>query len=207
MDDTPVSDSLAARSDVSNVLLLSSAFERGGPMSCPSFLEPTDAEPVSVVAVTVAATPDEWVSDVLGEVGAPTSTVCVVAVGDDNRSVAAGGTTAAPMAEVPVKQVASPGNLTALGVRLTECIEAAGEEPGRLTLCFESLSALLPHVEVRTAFQFLNVLTSLVGANDGFAHYHLDPEATDGGALAKLRPLFDAFVERDGSDGVTVRTR
>lgn len=207
MDDADVSDSLAGRPDVSNVLLVSPAFDREGPMACPSYLEPSDASHVSVVGVTVVSTLDEWATGVLGDLGARPEHVCVVVVGEEARSVAASGEPASlPHEGIDVKHVASPGNLTEIGVRLTECIEAIEPDAGTFTLCFESLTALLRHADVRTVFQFLNVLTSLVESNAGFAHYHLDPEAAGELDVARLRPLFDAVVEREGGD-VTVRTR
>lgn len=205
MDDASVGATLAGLEDVSNVLLLTSEFGAGCPETCGTLLEPSDGESVSVVGVAVAVTPDEWASRVMERLSPPPTDVCVVAVGEETRSAATESAGVTPTGDACVKRVASASNLTEVGVRLTECIEDAAAD--ELTLCFSSLTALLPHVEIRLAFQFLNVLTSLVGANDGLAHYHLDPAAAEERDVAKLRPLFDAIVERDADGDLVVRTR
>lgn len=205
MDEEEVGASLARRAGVSNVLVLSPATENR--RDCLSLLDPANAGALSVVGVTVGRTPDEWVADVPGALDDPPERVCVVAVGEETRSVAAGSPAPSSPSDACVKHVASPSNLTEVGVRLTECIEATEDAPGRLTLCFDSLSGVLPHVEGRTAFQFLHVLTGHVAASGGLAHYHLDPSVTDEMEVARLRTLFDAIVERDADGDVSVRTR
>lgn len=208
MDDPPVGSSLVGRPDVTNVLLLSTVFDREGPLACPSYIEPPADDTPLVVGVAVISTPDEWLSDVVGSLDDRPERVCVVAVGEEVRSVADSGEQApTPLTDVCVKQVAAPGNLTAMGVRITECIESMEGTTGQLTLCFEDLTVLLQHADVRTVFKFLNVLTSLVAANDGFAHYHLDPTAVGRLDVAKLRSLFDAVVDRNDDGDVTVRAR
>lgn len=109
--------------------------------------------------------------------------------------------------DVTVERVAAPGNLTRLGVAITERLEALADRgaDGRLTVCFDSVSALLQYVDLETAFQFLHALRTQFEAADAVAHYHLDPEAHDDQAVATLGELFDVVLERDGEGRVVRR--
>lgn len=93
---------------------------------------------------------------------------------------------------VDVRTIGDPGNLTRLGVAITEALaEFEGDGP---VVCFHSLSVLLQYAPLEQVFQFLSVLNSHLDAADAVAHFHFDPATHDERTLATLRPLFDEVV-------------
>jgi len=109
-----------------------------------------------------------------------------------------------------------PGNLTDLGVRITDALgELApstevpdGTDAGPVC-CLGSLTALLQYVDTREAYRFLNAVTSRVSSHGGVAHAHLRPEAHDDRTVDTLTSLFDVVAETaaDGEALTVVRSR
>jgi hypothetical protein len=89
-------------------------------------------------------------------------------------------------------------NLTRIGIHVADAIDRAGERP--LQVCLGSLTTLLQYVDPETAFTFLHVTCSRLDSAGGQIHAHLDPEAIDQEAVARLEPLFDAVLERRGGE-------
>ena len=104
--------------------------------------------------------------------------------------------------DVTLKSVSTPDDLTGLGITLSRALSTHEDA----VVCFDSLTALLQHVDRETAYEFLNALTGHLYAADASAHFHLDPGAHDARTVDALASLFDAIVERE--DGKwTVRQR
>jgi hypothetical protein len=101
---------------------------------------------------------------------------------------------ASPVTDVCVRTVASPGNLTDLGVTLTEALEAESADP--TLLCFQSLTVLLQYSPSDDVYRFLHTLVTHVDRADVTAHFHLHADAHEAETVATLRPLFDR-VRRD----------
>lgn len=135
----------------------------------------------------------------------PKRAACIL-LGDERRGGAADCIVPRhPGTPVVVDAVADPGDLSTLGQRITRRLADWEHVDGELVVCFDSLSALLDHVDVEAAFAFLTLLTRQVEHAGGAAHYHLDPTAVDAETVATLRPLFDVEVTVDSAGEWAVR--
>jgi hypothetical protein len=106
---------------------------------------------------------------------------------------------AAPDTAVRTDPVASPGNLTDLGVTLTRRLESHGASDPRTILCLRSLTVLLQYSAPDEVYRFLHTLLAQLDRFDATGHFHLHREAHDRETIDALRPLFDR-VRRDGDD-------
>lgn len=207
-------ETLAAEDRVSNVLVAAPPHQQAATAACTSLLATHRPADLATIGVAVDRSADAWLEAVRGQLGSTPAHECVVSVGDRSRSAAPadGGPASAPGPEASLaclRTVPSPGNLTDLGVRITECldvIEGLDGDPA-VSLCFDSISPLLLYADVDAVFKFFTVLTGKLAAMDAAGHYHLDPAAHDDGTVRKLMTVFDAVVEPDGDGGLTVRTR
>lgn len=107
-----------------------------------------------------------------------------------------------------LRTVASPGNLTGVGIAISEVLadwEGASTTEGRPVVSFGSLTVLLEHVPLDRAFQFLHVLSGRIARAGAVGYYYLDPDEHDERTVATLKTLFDTVVEH--ADGEwTIRT-
>lgn len=132
--------------------------------------------------------------DQLGDAGADARNVGVITVGDASASVDREG--------IETRTVSTPSDLTGLGIEIGEIVEAW---PTPVTVCFDSLTAMLQYVAFETAYEFLHTLTGQFDAADARAHFHIDPAAHDAATVAALTSLVDAAVALE--DEPVVRTR
>lgn len=100
-----------------------------------------------------------------------------------------------------------PGNLTRLGIEVTDPLEDWTDEEGRTAFCFHSITPALQYTDVDTLYRFLHVLTSHLSMAGAIAHYHLDPSAHEPQTINTLRSLFDAVIEVDRDGEWTVERR
>ena len=185
--------------DASNILVLAPSFPDGAAGVCVDLLGGDDPSETSVLGVTYTQSPGKWAADYERETGTPPADGTVISVGDWGADV---GTEAS---EWTLEAVEHAGDLTALGVTLSDHLTPDGS--GRQRLCFDSLTALLQFVELQRAFQFLHVVTGRVSSASAVGHYHLDPAAHDEQTLATIRGLFDAVVEVDESGDWAITSR
>lgn len=195
-----------ARVDAPNVLLAAPAFRGSASRACARLLSEDSRPPPPLIGVTFRQTPDRWLAAYAERLPELPEDVWLVCAGEHVRS-ATGDPIDGPQG-ITIRTVESPGNLTKLGVALTECIpEAADGDGPAARLCFESIGTLYQHADGRTVYQFLQVLSNHVSAHDVRAHYHVDPAAIDERDFGRLETLFDAVVRVSEGDEVAVRTR
>jgi len=110
-------------------------------------------------------------------------------------------------AEDRVEYVNSPGDMTGVGIGVSEQLRRfAEDESGRTRVAFHSLSTLLMYSDVETVFRFLHVLTGRIDGVDAVGLFTIDPTTHDEETVNTLKQLFDGAVElRDGEDGREVR--
>lgn len=134
---------------------------------------------------------------------------CVHAVSDDDvdRAVLAVGE--APTLNddvgidgVTVETVSTPTDLAALGIKLSQFLSTAS---GDVAVCFDSVTALLQHVDLETAYEFLHTITLQFYTEGARVHFHLDPAEHDEATVATITSLCDAVVSFDETP--TVRGR
>jgi KaiC/GvpD/RAD55 family RecA-like ATPase len=106
------------------------------------------------------------------------------------------------------RYVADPGDLTGLGIAVTEFLREHRRDGGTPWLGCHSLSTMVMYTDVRTVFRFLHVTIGRVRTADGVALVALDEATVSAADLAILSQPFDARLdvrERDGRDEVRAR--
>jgi len=106
-----------------------------------------------------------------------------------------------------VEYVNSPGDMTGVGIGVSEQLRRfAEEDTERTRVAFHSLSTLLMYSEVETVFRFLHVLTGRIDGVDAIGLFTIDPMTHDAETVNTLKQLFDGAIElRDGDDGPGIR--
>lgn len=176
---------------------------------CLNILAEGDVPNTDAMMVTYTKTPDACAQEWMNHVGERPANMKVVSVGDTTRSAA---TQSVSNGDHTAKQglvetVASPGDLTGLGITVSEQLESWKETGNRSAVYFHSLTPLLQYVDLQTAFKFLHVFTGRIASIDAVAHFHIDPNAHDDRTLNTLKSLFDATVQTNEDGGWTVTTK
>ena len=99
-----------------------------------------------------------------------------------------------------VKYVASPGDLTGIGMGIVKCTRDMGESVDGLRLGVLSLSTLLRYSDPDRVFNFLHTVTGRVSAADYLGIATLDPGAHDPQDVNTLSSQFDVVVELREAD-------
>lgn len=105
----------------------------------------------------------------------------------------------------PVEFAGSPENLTRIGVKFTDLYDGFMDDPsaGQIAVGIHSVSQLLMHSDVKTVYQFLQVLIGQVRNTSNLFVAVLDSAATDDETLTSLQTHFDGLVTtRENEDGV-----
>jgi hypothetical protein len=181
--------------DVSNVLLLAPSLGGQGNDVCLDLLTRSAPDRTNVLGITYTESPGEFVSRWSDGVGDPPARGGIVTVGEADASVSSANWT--------VRGVENPGDLTGIGIELSELLSsmatAAGDDEA-VAVCFNNLTSLLQYADLQRVFRFLHVVTGRVKTIHGVGHYHIDPDAHDKQTMATLKGLFDAVIEI-GEDG------
>ncbi|MFD1598647.1 DUF7504 family protein [Halobellus rarus] len=102
--------------------------------------------------------------------------------------------------DIDVETVASPSNLTGIGVKSTPYLSQWDDA---LTVV-ESLTVPLRYTDTQSVYKFVHVLTSRLQATDAAGQFYLDPAVEDERTVELFKTLFDAVVEcevdTDGGD-------
>jgi hypothetical protein len=154
----------------------------------------------NVLSVTLnesaEAVAERWVRCV----GQVPDQLAVITVGDTNRSIATtdGGSGAGGPSgyDMSTAVVSSPGDLTGLGIKLSQCLSAWDDHDNETVVRFDSLTTLLQFADLKRSFRFIHVLTGRISSAGAVGYFHLDPGAHDEQTLATLRGLFDIVLER-----------
>jgi hypothetical protein len=177
-NDHPVSDTICSRFLV-------------GPSGTRDVLFVTFEDPPSD-RIDVCNHADGWEG---GEIG-------VVKIGRASRNAATTSetTTGRGSGSITVRHVAKPGDLSKLGIVISQLLSEFEETPRETVVCFHTLSALHTKTGTKTLFRFLNTLQGRLRSSGAIGHYHMDPDLHDEIVIETLRPLFDSVV-RYSADG------
>ena len=99
---------------------------------------------------------------------------------------------------VVVDTVRDPTDLSGIGVAVSRFCKHWSDE--QLTVCFDSLDALLRSTPPKDVFQFAHVLTNRLSSVDAYAHFHFDPTRHDDRVVSTFGEIFDAVVAEEGSE-------
>ena len=134
---------------------------------------------------------DEWAG---GEIG-------VIQAGQGKRNVAASEITGGEnVGSITVKHVSKPGDLSKLGMVITQLLSKFNGTSRRTVLCVHTLSTLHNQVGTKTLFRFLNTLQGRLRSENAVGHYHMNPELHDEIVIETIRPIFDSVI-RFSADG------
>lgn len=188
------------------VLVLASGLAESADEACGALLRVADPDSTDYLAVSLQDGPAErlehWHRHVAGELPSKTGIVCS---GETTRSVSTatgGGSVRFPGENVQVSSVSSPGDLTGLGMRISDCLSAWEGDGNRTVVCVDSLTTVLMYVDTNRAFQFLHVLLARLESAGARAHVHMDPEAHDVRTVATITSLFDVVLRREDDEWV-----
>ena len=99
-----------------------------------------------------------------------------------------------------MKYVASPGDLTGIGMGIVKCTRDMDESVDGLRMAVLSLSTLLRYSSPDRVFNFLHTVTGRVSAADYLGIATLDPGAHDPQDVNTLSSQFDVVVELREAD-------
>ena len=195
----------------SNLLVLAPSDDPAADDLCPGLLLAEEPSSTNLLWVTYTDTPDACLRKWLHHANGRPADVKVISVGDTMRSTSAaqpgsGGRTATPTPSA-VDSLPNPGDLTGLGIKISEQLQQWRVDNNRTVVCFDSLTTVLQYVELQTVYKFLHVLTGRFDTVDACAHFHMDPNAHDEVTVNTLKSLFDAVVERSDDGEWRVLTR
>lgn len=106
-----------------------------------------------------------------------------------------------------IKYASSPVDMTGIGIKLSEFLEAFYRNQGieRNRIMVHSLSTLLMYADLQTVFRFLHVFTGRIQSVDGLGLFCIDSTAHDDQTMNTLKQLFDGIVETHEDGEPTVR--
>lgn len=183
-----------------NTLVLSPAFDAYGDDACADMLGVAPPGETNALFVTLTETPDARLEHWRSRVSpSPPANLGIVSVDESTRSTAT-ATATTSSANGHVRSVSTPGDLTGLGIAISEYLSEWHHNDKQTVVCFHSLTPLLQYAETRRVFQFIHVLTRRVASTGAIAHYHMDPTAHDERAVRTLSSLFDEIVDECSTD-------
>lgn len=179
-----------------NVLLL--APEGRGDAACMELLTAAPPPRTTVIWLTPAGTPGDRLGAWRSHVGTESpANSRFISVGDESvkETVRSMADYDVPFETVSVRTVDEPGNLTQLGVELSEQLSAWEDGEDRLAVCLHSLTTLLHATDPKTVYRFLQVATRQFATAPAVAHAHLDPDTASERTVLTLQTLFDEIRE------------
>lgn len=185
-----------------SVLVLAPAMDRRVDECCVDLSCRDDPVDVDFLSVSLDGTVDDVLDRWNRHAEATPGRTAVVTTGESTRGAAATARSDSSMVgtEVSVSSVPDPGDLTGLGIKISQALSSWEDADNDLTLCFDSLTTLLQFADVRRVFQFVHVLTQRIQSAGARAHFHMDANAHDPQQVATIRSLFDQTYELD-ADG------
>lgn len=191
-----------------SVLLLDPSGDVVSGEHCEAALTPADPARENVLFVTYdrEVSPDDLWDRWDAAIGTPPAELGIIAIGDETRSSAARSASSRPAGPDPghagpvITTIADPTDLTALGTAIVTYLDGWEANDDRTVVCFNSITTLLEHVGVETAFGFLYTLTGYIDRNGATAHFHLDQTVHHAETVEVLRDVFDRTVDTGDAD-------
>ncbi|MFC7205172.1 hypothetical protein ACFQJC_16760 [Haloferax namakaokahaiae] len=106
------------------------------------------------------------------------------------------------------RYVSNPGDLTGIGIHLTESLRTHFEAGRTARVGLHVLSTIAMYTDLKRVFQFLHVITGRIAAAEFTGVFTLDTGFIDDRELELLKQPFDALIEtRETESLAEVRTR
>lgn len=191
----------------STVLLLAPALDNREDEACVDLLTVTEPDDENVLTISFSQSPDDriglWEAHVDDRLPAKMG---VIAVGDQRRSatVTSPSSPLGASGSVSVTVVRDPGDLTGIGMRITDYLAEWERDGNQVVVCIHSLTTLLQFTDLKRVFRFLHVLKTRFEAIGAVTHLHLDPTAHDEQTVRVISQLADITAELDDDGGWSV---
>ncbi|AGN02737.1 hypothetical protein L593_13990 [Salinarchaeum sp. Harcht-Bsk1] len=207
--------SLSAAVDAPSFLLVElPRFDERDTSACLDLLTASEpaGEKLLIVSVTetIGKTHRRWddhVGEHPDEFAVVSASFAESAPGEDAPDEAGGTTPAAADGPEPTAsswltthQVDDPGDLTGLGITVSNQLAEWADAEEQVVVCFRSLTTTHQYVGTQELVRFLGELRKHVEASDAIAHFHLDPDAVDTQTRAAIRSVFDGVVVASDDD-------
>lgn len=208
-DGTDLSAKLDLEPDDSTVvLLLAPGFSEHEDSVCFDLLSVTNPNQQNVLFFTFTQSPADRLQAWQTWIGnTPPTEATIVSVGEESRSAGFSTDLISPDSQLSIETVANGGDLTKLGIVLTNQLGQWNKNTDQTVVCFHSLTTVLQYVELDRLFRFLHVALQRLRTADAIAHFHLDPSAHDQQTVNTLGQLFSAVVEIDQDGEQTIKRR
>ena len=194
----------------SNILLLAPSPHPSDLNICTDILAIRPEEQFNIWSLGITLSADDRITHWHDRVGRTPSEFKVVTTGDP-RIPPAGDHGhdhgAAGALDPEVVTLSDPGNLTKIGVELTNSLTEWGANDHKTMVCIHSITALMQYVEVKSVFKFLHEIKNEVDRANGVAHYHMDPYAHDEATIGKVKQIFDTVIRIDLEENWHVTNR
>lgn len=103
--------------------------------------------------------------------------------------------------------ISDPGNLTKIGIDLTNTLAEWDDSTEHSMVCVQSITALTQYAPFGRVFKFLHEMKDKVDQANAVAHCHMDPNAHDDQSIAQIKQVFDTVVSVDNENNWRVTTR
>lgn len=190
-----------------NILFLSPSFHRPSEIACIDLLTARSHARTGVLMVTNVSMADECLRHWTTHADEWPAKLKLITAGEFTRSAAVRRVSSSVTADIDVGTISSPGDLTGVGIEVTEQLSAWREENLDIVACIDSLTVLFQYASTERVYEFLYVLTRQMADADVVAHYHLDPGAHDEETEYIVRSLFDTVIEFDGDEVDVIPSR
>ena len=91
-------------------------------------------------------------------------------------------------------------DLSGIGVAINRFCKHWDDTDEQITVCFDSLDALLCSSAPKRVFQFTHVLTNRLASVDASAHFHFDPTRHEDRVVSTFGTVFDAVVADEDAE-------
>lgn len=195
--------------DAANVLVLADSMHTHTETACHDLTTTDRISDSALIAVTLTQSPDRQIAFWQDHLEERPATATIIGVGEDIQSATTRETPHAPLptSAVTIEAVSSPGDLTGLGITLTEYVTDTDRSAAHVALCFRSITTLFQYADFQRIFRFFHIFTNKVRDGDVTAHYHMNPVAHDPKEVNALKSLFDAVVELHDDEEIEVYQR
>jgi len=102
--------------------------------------------------------------------------------------------------------VTDPTDLAAIGVAVSRFCKRWDDADEEISVCFDSLDALLRHTSPTEVFQFTHVLANRFESVDAYAHFHFDPTHYEDRVVSTFGTIFDAVIAEDTDESLPEAT-
>lgn len=201
--DPTAENPLDAAFDANHVLVLAPLRKRRTDGLCMDLCTPEPPTQLDVAFVSLTRSSEDLIEHWLEHESMLPANMALLCVGDQARSANSASMVSGHDAptQITVTSTSDPSDLTRLGLAIVNTLSDWEDSGNQTVLCVHSLTAFLQYVDPQRLFRFFHLLQARIDRLDGFAHYHMDPNAHSQETIGIFTSLFDTIVrvKEDGS--------